>query len=101
MITFPGPTQSLQVSVDGVTGPRANVSTRVESLIQEVKQVYVYFARGNTKVCPFFISQHCCQALNLLFCSLQVTDKPVAVGFGISRPEHVKQVRELSYHHII
>ena len=76
------------------------MNTRVESLIQEVKQVYVYFARGNTKVCPFFISQHCCQALNLLFCSLQVTDKPVAVGFGISRPEHVKQVRERSYNHI-
>ncbi|XP_039843057.1 indole-3-glycerol phosphate lyase, chloroplastic-like [Panicum virgatum] len=49
------------VSVDGVTGPRANVSTRVESLIQEVKRV---------------------------------TDKPVAVGFGISRPEHVKQIAE-------
>jgi indole-3-glycerol-phosphate lyase len=48
-----------QVSVNGVTGARANVNTRVESLIQEVKQV---------------------------------TDKPVAVGFGISTPEHVKQV---------
>jgi indole-3-glycerol-phosphate lyase len=48
-----------QVSVNGVTGPRANVNARVESLIQEVKQV---------------------------------TDKPVAVGFGISTPEHVKQV---------
>jgi indole-3-glycerol-phosphate lyase len=50
-----------QVSVNGVTGPRANVNARVESLIQEVKQV---------------------------------TDKPVAVGFGISTPEHVKQVAE-------
>ncbi|KAF8710067.1 hypothetical protein HU200_029796 [Digitaria exilis] len=49
------------VSVNGVTGPRANVNTRVESLIQEVKQV---------------------------------TDKPVAVGFGISTPEHVKQIAE-------
>ncbi|PAN44534.1 hypothetical protein PAHAL_9G051200 [Panicum hallii] len=49
------------VSVNGVTGPRANVNARVESLIQEVKQV---------------------------------TDKPVAVGFGISTPEHVKQVAE-------
>ncbi|RLN43105.1 hypothetical protein C2845_PM01G23590 [Panicum miliaceum] len=41
-----------------LSGPRANVNTRVESLIQEVKQV---------------------------------TDKPVAVGFGISTAEHVKQ----------
>ncbi|CAN6297454.1 unnamed protein product [Urochloa humidicola] len=49
------------VSVNGVTGPRANVDTRVESLIQEVKQV---------------------------------SDKPVAVGFGISKPEHVKQIAE-------
>jgi len=35
------------VSVNGVTGPRANVSTRVESLIQEVKKVYIYFTEGN------------------------------------------------------
>ncbi|CAN6322301.1 unnamed protein product [Urochloa humidicola] len=49
------------VSVNGVTGARANVNTRVESLIREVKQV---------------------------------TDKPVAVGFGISTPEHVKQIAE-------
>jgi len=49
------------VSVNGVTGPRANVSTRVQSLIQDVKKV---------------------------------TNKPVAVGFGISKPEHVKQIAE-------
>jgi tryptophan synthase alpha subunit len=30
---------SSQVSVNGVTGSRADVNTRVESLIQEVKQV--------------------------------------------------------------
>lgn len=29
------------VSVNGVTGPRANVNSRVQSLIQEVKQVCV------------------------------------------------------------
>lgn len=27
-----------------------------------------------------------------IFLTLQVTDKPVAVGFGVSTPEHVKQV---------
>ena len=56
MITFPGPTQSLQVSVDGVTGPRANVSTRVESLIQEVKQVYIYFKWRYVKSGPFSLA---------------------------------------------
>ncbi|RCV40454.1 hypothetical protein SETIT_9G055100v2 [Setaria italica] len=56
------------VSVNGVTGARANVNTRVECLIQEVKQVI---------------------------------DKPVAVGFGISTPEHVKQVKEKGFHFLL
>jgi tryptophan synthase alpha subunit len=29
----------MQVSVDGVTGPRANVNPRVESLLKEIKEV--------------------------------------------------------------
>ncbi|CAO2150172.1 unnamed protein product [Urochloa humidicola] len=49
------------VSVNGVTGPRENVNSHVQSLIKDVKRV---------------------------------TDKPVAVGFGISKPEHVKQISE-------
>ncbi|CAL9778602.1 unnamed protein product [Musa acuminata subsp. burmannicoides] len=47
------------VSSVGVTGARASVSSRVQSLLQEIKEA---------------------------------TTKPVAVGFGISKPEHVKQV---------
>ncbi|OEL13077.1 Indole-3-glycerol phosphate lyase, chloroplastic [Dichanthelium oligosanthes] len=49
------------VSVNGVTGPRENVNSHVQSLIQEIKKV---------------------------------TTKPVAVGFGISKPEHVKQIAQ-------
>ncbi|XP_073051455.1 tryptophan synthase alpha chain-like [Primulina eburnea] len=47
------------VSTVGVTGARASVSLKVESLLKEIKEA---------------------------------TSKPVAVGFGISKPEHVKQV---------
>ncbi|KAA3468909.1 tryptophan synthase alpha chain-like [Gossypium australe] len=47
------------VSSVGVTGARASVSDRVQTLLTEIKEV---------------------------------TTKPVAVGFGISKPEHVKQV---------
>ncbi|XP_010923488.1 tryptophan synthase alpha chain [Elaeis guineensis] len=47
------------VSSVGVTGARSSVSSRVQSLLQELKEA---------------------------------TTKPVAVGFGISKPEHVKQV---------
>ncbi|KAG0475659.1 hypothetical protein HPP92_015345 [Vanilla planifolia] len=49
------------VSTVGVTGARPNVDSRVQSLLQEIKEV---------------------------------TNKPIAVGFGISKPEHVKQVAE-------
>ncbi|KAJ4956760.1 hypothetical protein NE237_013543 [Protea cynaroides] len=47
------------VSSVGVTGARSSVSTRVQSLLREIKES---------------------------------TAKPVAVGFGISKPEHVKQI---------
>jgi tryptophan synthase alpha chain len=47
------------VSTVGVTGTRTNVSTKVQSLLQDVKQA---------------------------------TEKPVAVGFGVSTAEHVKQI---------
>ncbi|XP_061369082.1 tryptophan synthase alpha chain [Gastrolobium bilobum] len=49
------------VSSVGVTGARASVSVKVQTLLQEIKEA---------------------------------TTKPVAVGFGISKPEHVKQVVE-------
>jgi hypothetical protein len=49
-------THASQVSVNGVTGPRANVNTRVESLIQEVKQVIIHLANVKAKEkMPFFI----------------------------------------------
>ncbi|KAL5702142.1 hypothetical protein ACHQM5_027394 [Ranunculus cassubicifolius] len=47
------------VSSTGVTGTRTSVSSRVQSLLQDIKEA---------------------------------TDKPVAVGFGVSKPEHVKQI---------
>ncbi|XP_078179337.1 tryptophan synthase alpha chain-like [Carex rostrata] len=49
------------VSSVGVTGARASVSARVQSLLQDIKKA---------------------------------TSKPVAVGFGISKPEHVQQIAE-------
>ncbi|CAN4108685.1 unnamed protein product [Withania somnifera] len=49
------------VSSVGVTGARASVSSKVQSLLKDIKET---------------------------------TSKPVAVGFGISKPEHVKQVAE-------
>ncbi|KAI9182473.1 hypothetical protein LWI28_025706 [Acer negundo] len=47
------------VSAIGVTGARVSINSRVQALIQDIKEA---------------------------------TDKPVAVGFGISKPEHVKQI---------
>ncbi|KAF9686901.1 hypothetical protein SADUNF_Sadunf02G0038000 [Salix dunnii] len=47
------------VSSVGVTGARASISDRVQTLLRDIKES---------------------------------TTKPVAVGFGISKPEHVKQV---------
>ncbi|GLU03601.1 hypothetical protein SLE2022_207910 [Rubroshorea leprosula] len=47
------------VSSVGVTGARASVSDRVQTLLKDIKEA---------------------------------TTKPVAVGFGISKPDHVKQV---------
>ncbi|KAF9602774.1 hypothetical protein IFM89_030930 [Coptis chinensis] len=47
------------VSSVGVTGARASVNPRVQSLLHEIKEV---------------------------------TSKPVTVGFGISKPEHVQQI---------
>ncbi len=49
------------VSVTGVTGIRSGLETRVQDLLQQLRQV---------------------------------TDKPIGVGFGISQPEHARQVKE-------
>lgn len=48
------------VSVTGVTGMRSGLESRVEDLLQQMRQI---------------------------------TDKPIGVGFGISAPEHAKQVK--------
>ena len=50
-----------QVSVNGVTGPRATVDSRVKDLLKEIKQVI---------------------------------NKPVAAGFGIPTPDHVRRVKQ-------
>ncbi|MFB2934675.1 tryptophan synthase subunit alpha [Aerosakkonemataceae cyanobacterium BLCC-F154] len=49
------------VSVTGVTGMRSGLESRVENLLQQMRQI---------------------------------TDKPIGIGFGISAPEHAKQVKD-------
>lgn len=49
------------VSVTGVTGVRQEMSDRVQTILEQLRQV---------------------------------TDKPIGVGFGISQPEHARQVKE-------
>lgn len=49
------------VSVTGVTGMRSRLESRVEDLLQQMRQI---------------------------------TDKPIGIGFGISAPEHAKQVKD-------
>ena len=63
-------------------------------LRKEICKVYFFFVLlDNT------FADH---TLNLFYFSLQVTDKPVVVGFGISKPEHVKQVGEVTIsHHLV
>ncbi|XP_064942410.1 tryptophan synthase alpha chain-like isoform X1 [Musa acuminata AAA Group] len=67
------------VSSAGVTGARDTVNRQVQFLLKEIKEEE---SSAN-------LSQITC-----LSCSMfsQKTAKPVAVGFGISKPEHVKQL---------
>ncbi|GJN24733.1 hypothetical protein PR202_gb12491 [Eleusine coracana subsp. coracana] len=58
------------VSTVGVTGARSNVSTKV----------HLFWRRSSS------------QNLISLSFGIFVTEKPVAVGFGVSTPEHVKQI---------
>ncbi|KAG6434925.1 hypothetical protein SASPL_106569 [Salvia splendens] len=62
------------VSSVGVTGARGSVNNKVQSLLLDIKEVDANRAH------PFYPPQ--------------ATNKPVAVGFGISEPQHVKQVAD-------
>ncbi|KAG7018173.1 Tryptophan synthase alpha chain, partial [Cucurbita argyrosperma subsp. argyrosperma] len=83
------------VSSIGVTGARTSVSGRVQSLLEEIKEVCLL---NNESMKCYLKSVDVLKGIDLqlrglTFCHPpQVTEKPVAVGFGISKPEHVKQV---------
>ncbi|CAK9143780.1 unnamed protein product [Ilex paraguariensis] len=108
------------VSSVGVTGARASVSAKVQTLLQEIKEATskpVAVGFGISK--PEHVKQVAgwgadgvivgsamvssvgvtgarasvsAKVQTLLQEIKEATSKPVAVGFGISKPEHVKQV---------
>ena len=61
------------------------------------RYTHIFYKRKYVEtVCPFLSDDTAAKHWTCFVRSLQVTDKPVAVGFGISKPEHVKQVREVT-----
>jgi tryptophan synthase alpha subunit len=87
----------MQVSVVGVTGARATVNPHVKDLLKEIRKVCIY--RTLKSSTSFFLTGNKCHdqliISHISFFCMQVSDKAVAVGFGISTPEHVSQVKSM------
>ena len=85
----------------GVTGARGSVNNKVQSLLLDIKEVKISIIYNESP--HLSISYTALIRLEKilvkvdannthLFYPPQATNKPVAVGFGISEPQHVKQV---------